>query len=361
MKILVVDDERASRKILERAIARLGHETSAAGDGVEALEFWKRERPRLIVTDWNMPRMDGPELCRQIRALETDEYTYVLLVTSREKTDDIVHGLAAGADDYLTKPFHEEELKARLKSGERVLGLQTKDIVIFALAKLAESRDTDTGNHLERIQHYCRALAEALNGGHNPLLIEPAFINALVLTSPLHDIGKVGIPDHILLKPGRLDDHEFQIMKKHTTIGFETLEEAARKSTKTGYLHMAAQIARSHHEKYDGSGYPDGLRGEAIPLAARIVAVADVYDALVSRRAYKNAFSYDVARSIIVGGFGGHFDPNFAGAFTRCEERFMEIHRALQPASAVPAESAETPRPADPAREEAEPPAANAG
>jgi putative two-component system response regulator len=336
VKALLVDDEKIGLKTLEVYTKNLGYDVLLAEDGHQAYGRWEKERPRLVITDWNMPGMDGVELCKRIREKEGDEYTYIVMVTARNETSDIVHGLEAGADDFLSKPVRKEELSVRLRAGERVLTLQSKDIVIFSLAKLAESRDTDTGNHLERIRYYSKTLANQLMTTKTfPKKINALFIDNLFLTSPLHDIGKVGIPDYILLKPGRLDDQEFSVMKTHTTLGYETLNDAFHKGQRANYLKMAAQIARHHHEKYDGSGYPDGLAGEEIPLCARIVALADVYDALVSHRAYKDAFSHERARAIIVEGTGKHFDPRIVQAFFDCELQFVGIHNNYKSKSPV--------------------------
>lgn len=200
-------------------------------------------------------------------------------------------------------------------------------MVIFALARLAETRDPETGYHLERIQGYSRILAQALDQGDFPD-INRQFVETLYATSPLHDIGKVGIPDRILLKPGRLTGEEFAIMKSHTTIGYETLRSAYRKNPRAAYLRMSAEIARSHHERFDGTGYPEGLAGDDIPLAARIVAVADVYDALITKRVYKDAFSHEITRGIILDGRGSQFDPRIVDAFVSVEDHIHEVaHR----------------------------------
>jgi len=326
VKILIVDDELVSRKKMDLLVRSLGHETLVASDGVEGWEAWKKERARMVITDWMMPRMDGLELCRKIREAEGSQYIYLIMVTSREDVNDLVRGMDAGADDFITKPFVKQELAVRIRAGERISGFESRDIVIFSLARLAESRDSETGNHLERIRHYSKMLAVTIHKSDNPPEeIDALFLENIYLTSPLHDVGKVGIPDRILLKPGRLDDKEFQIMKRHTNIGFDTLHEALEKYPKADYLRMSAEIARSHHEKFYGTGYPDGLKGEEIPLSARIVALADVYDALVSKRVYKDAYKHEVARSIIENDRGKHFDPMVVDAFLACEREFIEI------------------------------------
>ncbi|MCK5686925.1 response regulator [bacterium] len=326
MKILVIDDQATSRKTLEIYAKRLGHKVITASDGQEGWDIWNSERPRIVVTDWVMPKMSGLELCSAIRKHEDEDYTYVVMVTAQDSLEDIILGMKAGADDYLTKPVNQEELYFRLRAGERILNLQDKDIVIFSLAKLAESRDPDTGAHLERIRFFSKALAQALLDGPNtPETLNSHYIDNLFLTSPLHDIGKVGIPDRVLLKPGRLTSEEFDVIKKHTLIGYTTLNEALQRSPKAEYLRMSAEIALSHHEKFNGNGYPNGLRGDDIPLSARIVAIADVYDALTSKRIYKDAMSHDKAYNIIQEEKGSHFDPLIVNAFDTCLEQFLAI------------------------------------
>lgn len=326
MKILIVDDELVSRKKLEKSIHSLGHETLAAADGHEAWQIWNDERTRMVITDWVMPGMDGLELCRKIRKSEGSQYTYIIMVTFKSDIHDIVTGIDTGADDFISKPFVKEELRVRIRAGERVLGIETRDIVIFSMAKLAESRDPETGNHLERIRYYSKTLAETLASSENPPEeIDRLFIDNIFRTSPLHDIGKIGTPDHVLLKPGRLDDEEFEIMKNHSWIGFETLNDAIMRYPKADYLKMSAEIALSHHEKFDGSGYPAGLKGQAIPIAARIVALSDVYDALVSKRVYKDAYQHSLAKAIILQDNYTHFDPMVVAAFLACEESFVKI------------------------------------
>jgi putative two-component system response regulator len=326
MKILIAEDELVSRKKLEKLIVTFGHEPLCAQNGKEALALWKNQRPSMVITDWQMPELDGIELTKEIRSLHGSRYVYIVMVTSRGSLGDLITGMEAGADDFMTKPYVKEELAVRIKAGLRVVNFETRDIVIFSMANLAEARDPETGNHLERIRFYSKILAEKLlSSGNWPEEITPAFIDNILLTSPLHDIGKIGIPDFVLLKPGRLDEREFTIMKSHTTIGFLALNAAIKKYPNADYLIMSAQIARYHHEKYDGTGYPNGKKGDDIPLSARIVALADVYDALVSKRVYKNAYPHEMAKSIIVGERGKHFDPVIVDAFCNGQNEFLKV------------------------------------
>lgn len=326
MRILVVDDEVASRGTLEVFTRRLGYDVLTACNGTEAYEIWKRERPKIVITDWNMPGMDGLELCARIRYEEGEDYTYIIVVTGRNDIRDVIRGMQSGADDYIVKPFNKDELYVRIKAGERIIYFQSKDIVIFALAKLAESRDEDTCNHLERVRNYTKYLAETIaDFPDSPPELNRHLIDNIIMTSALHDIGKVGIPDYVLLKPGRLDEAEFEIMKTHSEIGYNTLHEALMKAPRADYLKLAAEIARHHHEKYNGGGYPDGLAGDSIPLSCRIFALSDVYDALVSKRPYKEPFSHERAMAIIVEAKGEHFDPMVVEAFLKCEQGFAKI------------------------------------
>ncbi len=313
---------------MNKLVQCIGHETVIANDGVEGLEIWKKEGFRMVITDWEMPRMDGLNLCREIRNSKGGTYTYVIMVTTKSNINDVIVGMEAGADDFIAKPFVKEDLIVRIRAGERILAFETRDVVIFSMAKLAESRDPETGKHLERIRHYSKVLAEALVASNNlSEEIDKRFIDNIYFSSPLHDIGKVGIPDSVLLKPARLDDKEFNIMKEHTKIGFNTLNEALTKYPYADYLRMSAEIALSHHEKFDGSGYPNGLRGNEIPLSAQIVALADVYDALTSNRVYKNAFSHDVAKGIIIEERNKHFNPELLDVFLPIENKVIEINR----------------------------------
>lgn len=331
MKILAVDDNEVALEVLTRELTLAGHQVQSARDGQEALEVLGDDPQQLVISDWEMPRMNGLDLCRHVRAGDYPNYIYVILLTSHQGTDRVVTGLTAGADDFLSKPFHPAELRIRVRAAERVLSLETRDVAIFAMARLAESRDPDTGAHLERVRAYSRLIARNL-GRQEPYRqeIDPEFVRLIYLTSPLHDIGKVGIPDSVLLKPDRLTDREYEIMKTHTTIGAETLDAAARQFPGIRFLRMAREIALTHHERYDGTGYPDGLSGDDIPLSGRIVALADVYDALTTRRVYKEAYSHDVARAIILPERGRQFDPAVIDAFLECEREIVAVGDQFQ-------------------------------
>ncbi len=308
MRVLVVDDDEITLEIISGILERRGHQVDTASDGQAALEILRRREHRVVVSDWEMPNLSGPDLCAAIRGGDFGGYIYTILLTGRKTTGDTVTGLNAGADDFITKPVDPDQLAARMRIAERILSCQTQDVTIFALAKLAESRDPETGAHLERVRSYCQLLAQQLeakaDANHR---LEPGYANLIYQTSPLHDIGKVGIPDHVLLKPGRLSDHEFDIMKTHTTLGARTLEAALKEHPEASFLRMALDIALTHHERWDGSGYPNGLKGEEIPLCGRVVALADVYDALTSKRVYKGAMSHEIAKALIVKDAGTHF------------------------------------------------------
>ena len=328
MQVLIVDDNKLVLLALKGLLTEAGYEVLTAMNGQEAIEVLRNNYCRLVISDWEMPVMTGIELCQAIRNEELAGYVYFVLLTSHGTLQEMIQGLASGADDFIAKPYNPAEVLARIRSGERILSLETRDVAIFALAKLAESRDVDTGAHLERVQHYCRSLAQqmaSLDKYHD--VIDAEFIRLIFQTSPLHDIGKVGIPDAVLLKPGRLDPKEFDIMKTHTTIGAETLGAALAKFPGVSFLSMARDISATHHERYDGSGYPNKIAATDIPLCGRIIALADVYDALTSKRVYKQAFTHDSAKSIIVEGRGTHFDPDVVDSFLEREEQFLNIRR----------------------------------
>ena len=330
MNILIVDDDVVAVEMLGRALTEAGHEVYIARDGAEALEVLHNHPVRIVVSDWLMPGVDGLELCRRIRSGGSAGYVYVILLTGNNRPEDVVEGLSAGADDFISKPFNAAELLVRLNAAQRIVSLETRHVTIFALARLAESRDPETGQHLERIREYSRILAGQLAAGNEFRgELSPEFVETIYLTSPLHDIGKVGIPDFILLKADSLTAGEFEVMKRHTVIGSDTLGAAAAQYPGVEYLRMATEIAGFHHERFNGTGYPEGLAGHRIPLCARIVGLADVYDALTSRRVYKEAMPHDVARNIVLDERGQHFDPVVVDAFLAIEGQFRDrVQRA---------------------------------
>jgi putative two-component system response regulator len=305
-----------------------------------------------------MPVMDGYETLEYMQQDPALRRVPVIMITALDDVDSAVRCIENGAADYLTKPFNPVLLKARVGAclerkrmsdreeryrveiernnetlSERVR-LQIREIseaqlsTIFAMSKLAESRDPETGEHLERMREYCKVLSEQLSRmpKYRPL-IDRNFVDNIYAASPLHDIGKVGVDDKVLLKPGKLTDDEWLLMRQHSVIGAETLREVDRQHPGNTFIRTGIEIAESHHEKWDGSGYPYGLSGEDIPLVARILALGDVYDALTSKRCYKEAFSHEKSRSIIEEGCGKHFDPDVILAFQETEDEFQRIRR----------------------------------
>jgi putative two-component system response regulator len=333
MKVLIADDDAIALELLRDTLCDAGHEVTCASNGRDAEQKLAQGEFQLLITDWEMPELDGLGLCRAVRQgeLRGRAYVYVVLLTAHNSSAEKIQGLSAGADDFICKPFEPQELIARMQAAERLVSLEMRDVAMFAMAKLAESRDPETGAHLERVMNYSRVLTQQLPAmGKFTDEIDAEFVRLIHSTSPLHDIGKVGIPDGVLLKPGRLSDREFDIMKTHTTIGAQTLNAALQRFPKAKYLRMARDIAASHHERYDGYGYPSGLKADQIPLCARIVALADVYDALTSKRVYKSAFLHEVALGIIVKDSGTHFDPAVVDAFVAIEQTFVSIREKFQ-------------------------------
>ena len=337
MRVLVVEDDCVSLAFLKNSLKHFGYEVTSASNGKEAYDLLRTGEYRLVISDWEMPEMCGDELCRVVRSRTWNSYIYIILVTSYGGIDRVVEGLKAGADDFLSKPYHPDELRIRLRTGQRMLSLESRDAMLFTVAKLTESRDVDTGAHLERMREYCRILVQELGSWKQYRdVIDGEYVQLIYLTAPLHDIGKIAIPDNVLLKPGRLTSQEFEIMKRHTTIGGDTLKAVTQAYPEAQYLSMARDIAYTHHERFDGSGYPFGLKGTDIPLCGRITALADVYDALTSRRVYKPRMSHEETRQIILDGAGAHFDPDVVQAFINCEAAFVRVANALSPEHATP-------------------------
>ena len=344
MKILIVDDDDIARAMLRKILMKENHEVVQARDGEEALNVLQNNDVQVVISDWNMPKMDGIQLCQRIRQTSGLSYTYIILVTLRTSRDEMLVGLWTGADDYITKPFDPVELLVRVHNAERMVALQVAGTTIFCLARLAESKGSEIGQHLERIRGYSKLLAEQLITDETIARQLPAgFAELIYQSSPLHDIGKAGIPDSILLKPGSLNDDEWTIMKRHSEIGAETLAAALRVHPGAEFLRIAHNIAWAHHERWDGSGYPRGLKGDEIPWSARIVALADVYDALTTRRVYKAAVAHDAARGILLQGTGSHFDPRVVQAFLATEQQFIALQQSLADSGREP-QAAQTPQ-----------------
>ena len=350
--VLIVDDVPENIAALA-ALLKEDYRTKAATDGEKALELARSGSiVDLILLDVAMPGMDGYEVCRQLKGDPKTADIPVIFLTSKANAEDEHRGLQRGAVDYITKPFSPPIVKARLKThlqlkkardflADKSAFLEdevqrrtrevhlVQDVTMLAMGSLAETRDNETGNHIRRTQYYIEALALQMKDlPRFREFLTPETIDLLVKSAPLHDIGKVGIPDRILLKPGKLLPEEFAIMKTHTTIGRDAILSAERMlDASTSFLRCARETAYSHHEKWDGSGYPLGLSGDEIPVSARLMAVADVYDALTSKRVYKEAFSEEKAVSILREGSGTHFDPDAVSAFLEIQDRFRSIAR----------------------------------
>ena len=351
--LLIVDDEPANLAVLAWVL-RPHYRVRAASSGEQALRAISTPpRPDLILLDVMMPGMDGHAVLSQLRADPATHDIPVIFVTALDDELSEERGLKLGAVDYITKPVKPAVVLARVATQLELKGIRDQlaeqntwleaevarrmaenqliqDVSIHALGYLAEIRDSETGNHIHRTQQYVHALAwELADHPRFALQLDDHAIRLLVKSAPLHDIGKVGIPDHILLKPGPLTPEEWTIMKTHARLGAEAIERAEHAAHQSAdFLVMAKEIARWHHEKWDGSGYPDGLAGEAIPLSARLMALADVFDALITQRVYKPAMSYSAARDIIVAGRGKHFDPAVVDAFLSSFDIFASIAEA---------------------------------
>ncbi len=344
--ILIVDDTAPNLQVLSSMLRSQGYRVRSALSGALALRAARTKPPDLVLLDVMMPEMDGYEVCRQLKADPALQAVPVIFLSALNDTDDKVRGFHEGAADFITKPFHVDEVIARVRTHLRLHGLQqaveatnrnleqlvgqqvaeiaaSQMATIFALAKLAESRDDVTGRHLEHVQQLTRLLVERLmEDGTLGDRGRGTEITDIVHASALHDVGKVAIPDRILLKPGRLTSGELETMSTHTTLGARTLATVRAQYPNHPFLEMAVHVARSHHERWDGSGYPDGLQGEDIPLCARVVAVADVYDATRSVRPYKSPKSHAEARRLIEGGAGSDFDPRVVAAFSELHHEF---------------------------------------
>ena len=348
--ILVVDDTPDNLTLVSNLLKK-DYRVRVAISGEKALKIALSEvPPDLILLDVMMPVMDGYEVCQQLRSNTLTAHIPIIFLTAKSEVEDERKGLSLGASDYITKPISPPILEARVKTHlaakaysdfltdkttylESEVARRTReisaiqDVTIQAMASLAETRDSDTGNHIRRTQGYVKALGSKLKTHPRfSAFLTDAMIEMIFKSAPLHDIGKVGIPDRILLKPGRFEPEEFEIMKTHTTLGRDAIQTAEDSlGLKVEFLSVAKEIAYGHQEKWDGSGYPENVRGDDIPVSARIMAVADVYDALISRRVYKNSMSHEKAITIIAEGRGSHFDPDMVDAFLAIQDEIQMI------------------------------------
>ena len=330
MQVLLVDNNSAILKRLSEIVSELGHGVVVATNGIEGLAQYRKHNPRFVIANVTLEGMSGVELCRAIRRRQSMNYTYLILLTKIEDAETIELSIDSGADDYLCETSSRDMIRLRLEAGKRLMTLAGRDMMIFSLAKLAECRDSDTGKHLDRMREYAKLLAcELSTYPEFESIIDEQFIELLYLTSPLHDIGKVGIPDSVLMKPGKLTTDEFAVMKTHTVIGGETIRATAAAYPQASFLAMAMDVVLYHHERWDGTGYPEGLAGTNIPLSARIIAIADVYDALTSKRVYKAAYDHQSASKIIIDGRGTHFDPTLVDAFLQVQDAVNEIRNSF--------------------------------
>jgi putative two-component system response regulator len=348
--VLVVDDAPDNLTLMS-GLLKDHYKVKVANSGEKALKIAQSgSPPDLILLDILMPGMTGYEVCERLTADPATRDIPIIFLTAKAEVEDERAGLEMGAVDYITKPVsppivlarvknhlalkaHADFLRSKSEFLETEVARRTRevaaiqDVTIFTMASMAETRDSETGNHIRRTQFYVKVLAERLcQHPRFAATLSPVYINLLFKSAPLHDIGKVGIPDRILLKPGRLTPEEFEIMKTHTTLGRDAIQAAEdRLGMRVEFLTLAKEIAYGHQEKWDGSGYPEGSAGDAIPVSARLMAVADVYDALISRRVYKEPFPHAKAVEIMAEGKGRHFDPDALDAFLDLQDEFRAI------------------------------------
>lgn len=346
-KILVVDDSFVDMALITSMLS--DYKTYTASNGKIALDVI-RANPDIdvMILDINMPVMNGFEVLEALKKMPEGKDLMTLVLTNYDELENEIRGLELGAIDYIRKPLNIESLRkrieihARLRTASKTMEalnqqlehkveertqelILTRDITIHALIGLLEIRDIESSNHTKRTQKIMKALCEKLKSTGEYDYLTDSYIKEIYETAPLHDIGKVGIPDSILLKPAKLTVEEFELMKKHTTFGVNALMFAVAQDTMPSFIKTAIECIGTHHEKYDGTGYPSSLAGEDIPLVGRLMAITDVYDALISKRVYKEAFSHQVAKDAIIKERGKHFDPKVVDAFLAIEDKILEI------------------------------------
>lgn len=353
-KILIVDDSETDRLII-RTILK-DYELTEACDGLEAMRILKNNNEiDLIILDLNMPKMNGFEVLIELKKNPSLAKISTIILTNYDESENEIKGLDLGAVDYIRKPLNMQSLRKRIDVHVKLRNIQksvenyneileeevfertqelitTRDITIDALIGLLEVRDIESSNHTKRTQSMIKLISEYLSkkSEYKDILTED-YIMELYKTAPLHDIGKVGIPDNILLKPGKLDFEEFEIMKKHTTFGVEALSYNSKNGQIPSFIKTSIEIAGTHHERFDGSGYPNGLKGKEIPISGRLMAIVDVYDALTSKRVYKPAFEHEYALELIRNESGKQFDPEIVEVFMEIEDKILEIVKKFNP------------------------------
>jgi len=348
--VMVVDDNPANLRLMEEMLRPCGYQIRSFPRSRLALASAAQRPPDLFLLDINMPEMNGYEACEQIKSDRHLAQIPVIFLSALNALEDRLRSFQHGGVDYIAKPFQFQEVRARVDAHVRLRRFQSRleddnrrleELVrvqvtriaeghaatIFAVARLAEARDLQTGKHLGQIQRFCYLLAEAMSRLESCQgKIDQEWIDNITQASPLHDIGKVAIPDGILQKPGKLTPEEITVMQTHAALGAETLKAVYSRFPDNKLIKMGIELALCHHERWDGTGYPAGLRGEEIPLGARILAVADCYEALRSKRSYKPALPHEEASTIILEGAGKHFDPQVVAVFARLSETFREVH-----------------------------------
>ena len=367
-KILIVDDEDKHRRLIEALLAPLGYQTLVATSGEEAIRKSRTESPDLVLLDIRIPGTGGFEIARQLKQDEMTNMIPIVMVTALDEAQDRVKALEAGADDFLSKPVDQAELQARVRSLllvkahndhmrhyqqelQEEVANRTRDLeqalqriksasleTLHRLARAAEYKDKDTGGHIQRVAHYAASIGRQMG-------LEDSMVENVFHAAPMHDVGKIGIPDHILLKPGPLSPDEWEVMKLHTAIGGRILAGSVFE-----FIRLGETVALSHHEKWDGTGYPRGLWGTEIPLAGRILAVADVFDGLTSRRPYKAALPVNNSLEIMKDGRGKHFDPEVVDAFFAVQDKILRIreeYREDKAESQIRQPHAEVPNPCE--------------